>query len=102
MIQYLDKCGRQISESKWNQLITDKFYRVVAQQYVGDHFVSTIWLGVPSGPFGIYIFETVIFAPNEKNWRTDRAIETIRYETLEEAVNGHSEAIKRSYEEVCA
>lgn len=102
MASYRDKNGLEITESKWNALITDKFYRVVAQEFNGYHFVSTIWTGVPSGPYGIYLFETVIFGPNESSWRTDKVIETIRYETLEDAILGHKEALKRSYVEVCA
>lgn len=101
MLAYRDKFGLEISESRWTTLALDKFYKVVAQEYCGDLFISTIWTGVPNGPFGIYTFETVIFAPNEKSWRVDKVVETIRYETLGQAIRGHRDAIALHREEAC-
>lgn len=56
---YRDRQGRVITVARWAQLEENRAYRRVAQTYVGDIMISTIWTGMAM--FDHDVFETMIF-----------------------------------------
>lgn len=95
-----DREGAPITMEEWSQLIVDLDYKHVTQEYVNDWWVSTVWLGMSHGTDTLgrpLIFETMIFAPTAgpegpEEWLGE-AMDCIRYATIEEAEEGHAEAV---------
>ncbi len=88
---YHDKQGNKISLNEWHKLIEDKDYSKVKQETIGDHFISTVLLGLNhSHGDGILIFETMIFTDYERGYE----IYCDRYETLKQAEKGHLKALE--------
>ncbi len=81
---HTDKSGRPIEMEEWARLLEDKAYRVVAKTQVGEHEVSTVWVGLAPLPF-----ETLVFPGY-----TDMD----RYATEEQAKKGHEEIVARVHE----
>ena len=88
--EYKDKYGKPLDVLEWGKLFEDPKYRFVAQDYLGDNLISTVWVGVPQliwtekgFKFSGY-FETAVISPARKE------LEMMRYETLEEAELGHA------------
>ena len=101
--EYYDRQGNPISIERSHELVKEAsargedYKRVARTEIPGDHSdisVSTVWLGldhsyVHSAPL---IFETMVFGG-----RYDEECE--RYETEEDALEGHSRMVKRISEE---
>lgn len=73
--------------------------RIVAQEYVGEDWVSTVFLGLDHnfdpGPHAPILYETMIFTDGP------HADEQWRYKTLDEAKAGHGKVVadlRREYE----
>lgn len=88
---YYDIDGSEITIEDFTALFMDPEYRRIAQTYVGQALVSTVWLGINHSwddgrPL---IFETMIFPGNttgeELSWR---------YPTLERAIAGHHHQVE--------
>ncbi|PWT75885.1 MAG: hypothetical protein C5B60_04755 [Chloroflexi bacterium] len=74
---------------EWGEIM-DSPRRIVAQDYIGDEHVSTVFLGLDHG-WGAcpLIFETMIFAPGK-----DYDQEQWRCSTWADAEQQHAEALK--------
>jgi hypothetical protein len=74
-------------------LYTNNSNKLIKQNYIGDKFVSTVFLGIDHS-FNIFedktpiLFETMIF---NKNSRCEDYCE--RYSTYDESLKGHQRAI---------
>lgn len=93
---YYDKEGKPITSSEWAKLFQDVEYKVVRQTTTkNNYFISTVWLGLDHGHGldEILIFETMVF--DMKNGFTGRDLFMERYETEEQAKQGHREAVWR-------
>lgn len=86
---HYDHDGKPIGMWEWASLFELIEYRRVAETFVGDVRISTVWLGLDHGWGGgpPLIFETMIFGGGEHHnqWR---------YSTLEEAQVGHVHAVR--------
>jgi hypothetical protein len=77
-------------EQEWSKIINDP-RRIVAQDYVNEELVSTVFLGLDHGfdSERVLLFETMIFASgkdyDETQWRCS---------TWAEAIEQHAEALK--------
>jgi hypothetical protein len=98
---YYDKKGKKISIHEWAELFEDMKYRKIGDTYVGNYHISTVWLGINHYIFSEndeykLIFETMIFCEDKEdglcNWME-------RYSTLEEALEGHENAINIAKEQ---
>ena len=82
---YYNRQGDQINVLEWGKLFEDKSYQVIKQNYVGDYFVSTVWVGLSySFELPADIFETMIFKSHEDVLNYQE-----RYNTEEDALRGH-------------
>lgn len=90
---FYDREGNEITSEEWGELKLrcyhgeHKEFAVVAQEEIGDHEVSTVWIGMNmnfSGEGPPLIFETMLFP--------EYAV-LDRYATEEEALLGHMEAV---------
>lgn len=92
--KYYDKQGKPISREEWADLHNSK-YKIIKQTPIPPKgMVSTVWLG-SNHNFGEgkpLIFETMYFP----RWDDNDLVEDIckRYETLEQAKEGHEEIVK--------
>jgi hypothetical protein len=94
---YRDKFGRVIQADELECLLRNPEYRIVAQDWIGDFLVSTVWLGVPYD-LGISYFETMVFDTN--NPIGERSLDLVRYENLSQAEEGHAEMLARWKEQL--
>jgi hypothetical protein len=89
---YYDRDGKPITLERWAELRhQDQDYQRIAEDTVGDYWVSTVWLGI-NHQFGNgppLIFETMVFAED------GRALEgeCWRYSTEQQAAAGHREVV---------
>jgi hypothetical protein len=84
-----DLDGNPISLRQWCVLF-ESTGRIVAQDHVGEYYLSTVWLGIDHG-FGDgppLIYETMLF----KGTRND--VETYRYSTWTEAEQHHAKLLE--------
>lgn len=91
---YFDKQGQPIDSEKWRELLKGKDYKIIKQtELENGKWVSTVWFGLNHnlGEGKPLIFETMVFP--EKGKYSDLDCE--RYSTLEEALKGHEEMIKK-------
>lgn len=88
---YYDRSGRSITFEQWGALKMNEQYRVVAQDVTKKGmWVSTVWLGIDHGMPGYReIFETMVFDEQQ------HPLETARYASEEEALEGHEERIRK-------
>lgn len=91
---YRDRLGREIEADGLELLLRDKEYRIVKQEQVNRHFISTVWLGVPHGCPPTQYFETMVFLPGDDGDTLGESCDMRRYETLEQAEQGHSEVVQ--------
>ena len=90
--RYFDKEGGPLTLEDWSVLFEDEKYKIVKQEHVDGHFVSTVWLGLnhsflrDAPPL---IFETMIFTEDERGGE-----KMWRYSTLEDALAGHDKAVQ--------
>lgn len=89
---YYDKSGKPLEFTQWALLFNNMSYRRVAITHVGDHTVSTVWLGIEGSPLHHnqppHIFETMVF--NGAVFEEEQE----RYATLAEAKGGHKRWVK--------
>jgi hypothetical protein len=121
MIRIYDRQGRPIDMMKFDRLLADGEYRVVAQHWVRGWKVSTVWLGLDhrfGSPGAPLIFETMIFAPEDatigrEDWEGGDAFSTLddprdldqhqeRYPTETAARAGHDRALAAMVEQLGA
>lgn len=87
---FYDRKGREIDINEWGALKRNPGYSTIKQTvFPNGMWVSTVWLGMDLGwdqgpPL---IFETMVF-PSKGNFTE---IDSKRYTTEEEAVEGHEE-----------
>lgn len=82
---YYDRAGNPITAGDWARSFGED--RHIASDWVGDVWVSTVWLGMDHGIGGPpLIFETMIFGG-------DHAGEQWRYPTEAAALAGHDQAL---------
>lgn len=126
---YYDRSGNPISFRDWARIShwdekNDRQYKIVKQEYVGNYWVSTVWLGLDHG-FGRgapLIFETMVFnhspeipepppfpsdrfEPDSDEWKEffedfpeqtqSTDVDARRYSTLEQAIEGHREMVEK-------
>jgi hypothetical protein len=62
-IMHFDRAGNPIDLLDWAMKMESQEYRYVAQEYIGQYFVSTLWFGLNWnwGPEPHGIFETMVF-----------------------------------------
>lgn len=85
---YFDRAGEPIGLGDWTYLHADEGYVRVASTYVGETWVSTVWIGHDMG-FGFgapLVFETMIFGGPHSDYQT-------RYFDEAEALRGHLVAV---------
>lgn len=89
-IRYYDRAGNRIGMEEYSNLHTDTTYKRVAQDVIGQLWVSTVWLGLDHGmPWGQReIFETMVFGRDghHVDWHE---FDCHRYSTEAEALAGH-------------
>lgn len=98
--RYFDKDGSPLNLFHWTALFNDRGYRVVALDETEHASVSTVWLGLDHryGDGPPLIFETMVFMkPRELG--VEGNIQW-RYSTLEEALAGHAEALRKTKENI--
>lgn len=88
--------GDPITQDEWARLHSDHEYKRVAEDTVGEWWVSTVWLGIDHGYGDIpVIFETMVFPMSENastaDFSTDQHCE--RYTTEADAIRGHAETV---------
>ena len=120
--RHFDRRGNKITFREWTMLWgLHEAYRIVKQEYVGDYWVSTVWLGLDHGFGGgaPLIFVTMVFNhskaepppfPNTmdfeseefKEWSENYPEQTSasdldceRYATEEQALAGHQAMVEK-------
>lgn len=48
MIMYRDKRGTQISKERWEELIRNESYSIIARQKIKEYLITACWVGVHS------------------------------------------------------
>jgi hypothetical protein len=100
---YRDKEGNEINIEQLEKFLRDDSYRIVRQDILQKHFISTVWLGVPHGLFRNECFETMVFSMDEGTTdprsKLGKSLECERYITMQEAIEGH-EKILKEYKEL--
>jgi hypothetical protein len=93
MADYYDREGNPITTEEWMSLREDQPYRRVEFTEVGDHHVSTVWLGLDHNFGGgePLIFETMVFH-KDKGWKEQ---DMARYPSEAEALIGHRQMVER-------
>lgn len=90
-MMYYDRMGRPITRELWGELFENSLYKIVKQDHFDDLMVSTVWLGIDhsfgSGP--PIIFETLVLKDDYSE------VDGMRYETEDEALEGHKELFKK-------
>jgi len=91
---YFDKDGKPIDLFEWAKKFEDLSYKVIEQTELRNGlWVSTVWLGLnhcysEGEPL---IFETMVF----KNKEIGKELDMDRYNTLEEAKEGHKKMVAK-------
>ena len=97
MIKYYDRQGNPMEMMKWAASFEKLDNKIVKQQYVGELWVSTVWLGLDhnfgGGP--PLIFETMVFDHSGGDRHRFDDLEQRRYTTEKEARAGHREIVAR-------
>lgn len=93
---HYDRSGNPISFRDWARLIAyskGNPYKRVAEDTIGDYWVSTVWLGMNHnfGDGPPLIFETMVF--NQATGESD--LECKRYPDEIEAMRGHNEMVEQ-------
>lgn len=93
---YFNKSGERIDLFEWAELLENRTYAKVAQTRVNGKYISTVWLGLDHG-YGNnkLIFETMVFNDVDMSDSLDQE----RYGTLNEAIRGHEEMVKKYEDE---
>lgn len=112
-VGYYDRQGNRITMDRWCELNRDPECKRVAATYIGNLWISTVWLGMnhrfmPDDGTGLpIIFETMVFADEQSSPHSyssdpddpiaqrmhpelrDAVGLQLRYATEEEAIRGH-------------
>jgi hypothetical protein len=98
---YYDRQGHPLDLQAWAHKLEDMDYKIVRQDHVDGHFVSTVWLGLDHGMFGgpPLIFETMIFDQRADAHSFDE-VYCERYTTEDAARVGHDRAIEWLHEQL--
>ena len=93
LTNFYDKQGKVITIEEYGELDTPE-YKQCDRSTVGEKVLSTVWLGLDHNVTGreIHIFETAEFK-NEDDMSD--VIVHMRYETLEQAMQGHMNILER-------
>jgi len=88
-LEYFDRSGEEISFERWVELASDREYKTLRQDAIGNTEISTVWLGLnyewdPDRP--PLIFETMIFSPEPIDCR--------RYSSEEDALKRHEQLVE--------
>lgn len=92
MSSYYDRTGAPISDMMaWAKKSEDPEYKRVAEDHVGRYWISTVWLGLDHqfGDGPPLIFETMVFEKDETGEVNFADLDSDRYSTEAEAVEGH-------------
>ncbi len=90
---HYDRAGKPISALKWARCMKSQEYRVVNHTFVGDFYISTVWLGLShnfSGTALPVIFETAVFGDDGL---VEPGVE--RYTDIREALHGHDAKVAK-------
>jgi hypothetical protein len=96
---YFDRNGVPITMREWGDHGRDLAYKRVAEDQIGDYWVSTVWVGLDMGfhfghtaPGETYqpiIFETMVFLRPDVTDDLSMDMDQWRYATEEQARAGH-------------
>lgn len=92
---YCDKNGKKITVEEWANLFEDEKYRFIERTDFEKGFISTVWTGANLNFFldrEPLIFETMVFMNDKEDQNNN---DCMRYNTLEEAIDGHKEFVKK-------
>jgi hypothetical protein len=99
-MNYYDRNGEQMTVEQWATAFEDTKYRILGSYFVGNLWVSTIWLGIDHDYLNMFrdppmpplIFESMIFTVPEgdDHWSY---LEMRRYRTEREAMVGHTDLV---------
>ena len=79
---------------EWGEFLADKKDKIVEQTELEDKWVSTVFLGIDHGFGENHLwFETMVF-PLKEGTRFYTDMYCDRYETYQEAKQGHAEVVK--------
>lgn len=98
-VQCFDKEGNQITMRQWSRLLEDWDYKKVAVTKLGSGWtVSTVWLGLDHSfsthPDSVpIIFETMCYHEDSDHSHPLFDDYQRRYSTLDQAIEGHAEAV---------
>jgi len=103
---YYNRKGQPIADTlEWAKLIEDLNYKIVKQEYIGDYWISTVWLGLDHsfGHGAPLIFETMVFSKEETEEvrilnrvrKFRKEFDQVRYTTEQEALAGHHELVEK-------
>ena len=92
---YYDRQGDPMTMEEWGRKHADFSYKVIKQESVSGHLVSTVWMGIDhrfTEKGAPLIFETMIFDQRED---ADSFSEDYceRYSTEDAALAGHDQAL---------
>ncbi len=102
MIYYkLDKDKNVVScqPEELEKILINSYEKIVKQEYIGDKFVSTVFLGIDHGypiwsghteNYRPVVFETMIHDETKDEWLNYQE----RYSTWQEAEEGHKRAVE--------
>jgi hypothetical protein len=96
MIEYYDMDGNPMSHEEWIAAYERTDERHVVQQFIGDYWVSTTWLGLDHnwGDGPPLIFETMVFQAVDKEVISWEDLLCERYSTEKEAIRGHMDIVR--------
>ena len=89
-MHFFNKQGKPISSTEATKLLEARDYRTVGREKLQDGtIVSTVWLGIDHSFGGgtPILFETMVFDP------LGESVESRRYCTEAEALEGHAQAV---------
>lgn len=85
---FYDRAGAPISSRRWGNLHRDSGYMRIAEDTIGEYWVSTVWVGMNMAYMMAdppLIFETMVFGEDGDKWSGEQW----RWSTSEEAKSGH-------------
>lgn len=99
MTEFFDRNGKRMTLMQWARAWEDIKYRVLGSHYIGNLWVSTVWLGIDHDVLNAMrehkhppqIFESMIFERlDDEGWG---CLEMRRYRTERDAMVGHTELV---------
>jgi len=93
---WYDRAGLPIDIHEWSRLHSIEDYIRVGSTDVGPYWVSTVWLGIDHRFYGEgppVIFETMVFAKEDRGTGSLPDLDCRRYCTESEALAGHQETV---------